>query len=98
MPAIALAGLNRAAFHRPGLLVPVTLETMRLDYVRTARSKGLLERVGFNTAYSQEFTYSCGYCGRGRNLPLWSPARLSSKLSLVSPVSGAFSFRAVFAP
>ena len=62
MPAMALAALPAAFIAR--ITRASTLETMRQDYVRTARSKGLLERVVLITAYSQEFTYSCGYCCR----------------------------------
>jgi oligopeptide transport system permease protein len=43
MPAIALAALPAAFIAR--ITRASTLETMRQDYVRTARSKGLLERV-----------------------------------------------------
>ena len=43
MPAIALAALPAAFMAR--ITRASTLETMRQDYVRTARSKGLLERV-----------------------------------------------------
>jgi oligopeptide transport system permease protein len=43
MPAVALAALPAAFIAR--ITRASTLETMRQDYVRTARSKGLLERV-----------------------------------------------------
>ena len=43
MPAMALAALPAAFIAR--ITRASTLETMRQDYVRTARSKGLLERV-----------------------------------------------------
>ena len=43
MPAVALAALPGAFIAR--ITRASTLETMRQDYVRTARSKGLLERV-----------------------------------------------------
>jgi oligopeptide transport system permease protein len=43
LPAIALAALPAAFIAR--ITRASTLETMRQDYVRTARSKGLLERV-----------------------------------------------------